>query len=242
MHMLVSMLFSYQLSKNTLSSNQEPDYERKKSVQQILALEGPKPLETTLLAYKLIGQVQTTYIMIETEAGLVLIDQHAAHERIIYERLRKRFEEIARVRLLFPQVISLTREDVALFEPYLEMLQEFGIEAQVMSEQEIVIQETPVFLKNQSIEDLLKQAISVLPEYQYLDKAELKKIMHERVHASISCKAAVKAGDELSIESMHEIIKELYKSDNKLTCPHGRPTVWEIRTGEIEKKFKRDYR
>lgn len=202
----------------------------------------PLVREKIQLNYRLIGQLQTTYIMIETQEGLVLIDQHAAHERIIYERLRDRFDDVARVRLLFPTIITLTRDDVSLIEPYLELLLHFGVDAQRLSDHELVIQETPVFLKNQSLEDSIKQAISVLHEYQYLDKAELKKIMHERVHASLSCKAAVKAGDELSTESMHEIIKGLYATDNKLTCPHGRPTIWELRTDDIQKKFKRDYR
>ncbi len=207
----------------------------------------PEPASTiaqqqSSLNYRLIGQLQATYIMIETQEGLVLIDQHAAHERIIYERLRTRFDEVARIRLLFPQIISLTRDDVSLFEPYLEILLHFGIDAQRLSDHEIAIQETPVFLKNQSLEESLKQAISVLHEYQYLDHAELKKIMHERVHAHLSCKAAIKAGDELSTASMHELIKDLYSSDNKLTCPHGRPTLWQLGTSDIQKRFKRDYR
>ena len=177
-------------------------------------------LET--LNYRLVGQLQATYIIIETAEGLVLIDQHAAHERIIYERIRSRFEDVARLNLLFPQIITLTRDDCSPFEP-LEILGHFGIEAELLSDQEIVIKETPVFLKNQSLEDLIKQSISALHEYQYLDADELKKIIHEKVHAQVSCKAAVKAGDELSNASMHEIIKDLYVSDNKLTCPHGRP-------------------
>ncbi len=206
---------------------------------------GPTPKaaqQQSSLNYRLIGQLQATYIMIEIQEGLVLIDQHAAHERIIYERLRTRFDEVARIRLLFPQIITLTRDDVSLFEPYLEMLLHFGIDAQRLSDHEIAIQETPVFLKNQSLEESLKQAISVLHEYQYLDHAELKKIMHERVHAHLSCKAAIKAGDELSTAGMHELIKDLYAADNKLTCPHGRPTLWQLGTSDIQKRFKRDYR
>ncbi len=192
--------------------------------------------------FKLIGQLRATYILIETAAGLVIVDQHAAHERIIYERLRTRFEEIARVRLLFPHILHCTREDLQLFEPYLEMLLEFGIAASYISDHEIAVQETPIFLKNQSLDDLIKQAISVLHEHHYLEKKELKKIMHERIHAQISCKAAVKAGDELSIHSMAELIKDLHAIENRLTCPHGRPTLWELSSSQIEKKFKRDYR
>ncbi len=203
------------------------------------------PLFTTSkppLHYRLIGQFQLTYLVIESEEGLVLIDQHAAHERVIFERIKVSFDEITQVRLLFPQVISLTRSDVSLIEPYLELFQSFGIEAQRMSEQELVIVQTPIFLKNQSLEDCVKQAIGALHEYSYLGADELKKIMVERIHAQLSCKAAVKAGDELSMESMHQIIKDLHSTNNKLTCPHGRPTQWALTKSDIEKKFKRDYR
>ena len=193
------------------------------------------------LSYRLIGQMKKTYIVIETGEGLVLIDQHAAHERILYERFRARFDDVARVRLLFPQIISLADADLALIEPYLPLFQTFGIEVQRL-EKEIVITETPVLLNNQSLEDSIKQAVSVLYEYEYLERDELKKIIHERIHASVSCKAAVKAGDELSVESMHEIIKDLSVTENRLTCPHGRPTRWELKIDEIEKRFKRDYR
>ncbi len=193
-------------------------------------------------SYRLIGQLKLTYIVAETGEGLLLIDQHAAHERILYERIRSTFDDVAQIRLLFPQVIHLTAVDLNLLEPYLPLMNRFGIEAQRMSEQEIVITETPVLLKNQSLEDCIKQAVSVLHEYNYLEENELKNIIHERIHAQLSCKAAVKAGDELSSQSMHEIIKELAVTDNKLTCPHGRPTVWEMKSGDIEKKFKRDYR
>ncbi len=210
--------------------------------------EGPQvPKETNLtivsdLQYRLIGQIMNTYILIEIEESLVYVDQHAAHERVMYERLRSQFDEIARVRLLFPQVVHLTTSDLDLIEPHLELLQSFGIEAQRMAKTELVINATPLFVKNQSLDDCIKQAIAVLHEHQYLDEADLRKIIQERIHALLSCKAAVKAGDELSDESMHTIISELYSCDNKLTCPHGRPTVWELKTSDLEKKFKRDYR
>lgn len=192
--------------------------------------------------YRIFGQLDHTYILIETETGLSLIDQHAAHERVVYERLRSRFETVTSVRLLFPQVITLAAEDCSLLEPHLDMLLSFGIEAQRMSETQIVISHTPLFLKNQSLEDTIKQAISALHEHDYLPKEELRKLIQERVHAQLSCTAAVKAGDELSYEGMIELVRDLFACPNKLTCPHGRPTKWELSLSDIEKKFKRDYR
>lgn len=210
--------------------------------------EGPQVAKETNLTivsdlqYRLIGQIQNTYILIEIDDSLVYIDQHAAHERIMYERLKTQFDDIARVRLLFPQVVHLTQQDLDLIEPHLELMQSFGIEAQRMAETELVINAAPLFVKNQSLEDCIKQAIAVLHEHHYLDQADLQKIIQERIHALLSCKAAVKAGDELSEDAMHSIISELYSCDNKLACPHGRPTIWELKTSDLEKKFKRDYR
>lgn len=194
------------------------------------------------LQYRLISQILNTYILIEIDESLVYVDQHAAHERIVYERLRVQFEEIASVRLLFPQIVHLVKSDLDLLDPHLDMLQSFGIEAQRIAETELIINATPLFVKNQSLDDCIKQAVAVLHEHHYLDPNELRTIIKERVHALLSCKAAVKAGDELSDEAMHSIISELYNCDNKLTCPHGRPTVWELKTSDLEKKFKRDYR
>lgn len=192
--------------------------------------------------YQLIGQVHLTYILIERQESLVYIDQHAAHERIIYEKLKEQFQSTSQVRLLFPQVISLNKTDLDLLEPFFEVLQSFGVQAQRMTQSELMITQTPLFIKNQSLADCIKQAVALLHEHASLKDSEIKKLLQERIHASLSCKAAVKAGDKLSEEAMHSLIKELYAAENSLTCPHGRPTLWELRTEELEKKFKRDYR
>ncbi|MBA2306889.1 DNA mismatch repair endonuclease MutL [Candidatus Dependentiae bacterium] len=192
--------------------------------------------------FKLLGQLALTYILIETDKGLVLVDQHAAHERILYERFKARFENPDRIRLIVPQIVVLTKEDAALFEPHLPLLSSFGIDAQLISDHQLSIQETSIYAKNISIEECIQQAVSALHEHSSLEEQELKKILHERIHASMSCKTAVKAGDTLSHESMHRLITDLSTTENRLSCPHGRPTLWELTKSEIEKKFKRDYR
>jgi DNA mismatch repair protein MutL len=206
------------------------------------SLSSTPQLETEKALYRLIGQAHLTYIILETQEGLVLIDQHAAHERIMYERLKKNFMQVPQIKLLFPQIITLTSSDVNALVPYLTLFAHFGITLEQVSPTEVVIQETPVFLKNPPLDDLIKQAIGWISESKTLEPKALQKAIQEKLHAQVSCKAAVKAGDELSIPSMHEIIKELYTIENKLTCPHGRPTLWNIPSYEIEKKFKRDYK
>lgn len=192
--------------------------------------------------YRLIGQTLLTYILIETVEGLVLIDQHAAHERVLYERLKKNFAHVPQIKLLFPEIITLSAHDLTTLSSYFELFKQFGVSVEQFSPTELVIQETPVFLKNHKLDDLVKQALGWIHEAQHIEPAQLKKTIEEKLHAQLSCKAAAKAGDELSIASMHELIKDLSNTENKLTCPHGRPTLWLLSKPEIEKKFKRDYR
>jgi DNA mismatch repair protein MutL len=245
-----------QATQNTIAQSTPSQIQEKKEFLDILDNHfkiSPEPLvqqtqshlpevQEPKLNYTLIGQILTTYIVIENDQGAVLIDQHAAHERILYEKIRSQFNTVERIKLLFPQVVSLTKNDMELILEHLSLFEVFGVLMQQASLTELIIQETPLYFKNQSVEDILQQTIVWLQELQDINKAELQKSLQEKIHAQMSCKAAVKAGDQLSSQSMHEIIKNLYALDNNSTCPHGRPTIWAISKYEIEKKFKRNYK
>jgi DNA mismatch repair protein MutL len=227
--------FSAQPSTTTLHIKEQPIASQKATIGSIDA--SPEKL-----SYKLIGQVLATYVIIETAQGMVMIDQHAAHERIIYERIRQNFDAMPQIKLLFPHVTTLLTNDILLITPYLPIFTQFGLVIEQISERELITTQTPVFLKNQPVDDIIKQVIGCLTEHEHIEKQEIQKIIQEHIHAQISCKAAVKAGDELTPASMHELIKDLYDTENKLTCPHHRPTVWVISQSELEKKFKRNYK
>jgi len=215
------------------------------SKQNILSADTPNyPNEETNLTsnIRVLSQYNKTYILIEQESGLLFIDQHAAHERILYEQFRTNFEDIATVTLMFPQLIDFARADLQLLEPHLNFLNQQGIHAEIFSENQLKITAIPVHLKNASIEELLKEMLACVSENSHASAEDLSKIVHERLHAQMACKAAVKAGDTLSHEQMSELIKNLYKTPNRFSCPHGRPTSWALNLDEIEKKFKRDYR
>lgn len=187
-------------------------------------------------------QYQKTYILIEQESGLLFIDQHAAHERVLYEEFRSNFENIATVSLLFPQLISFASHDIGHLEPHLAFLNQQGIHIEIFGEDQLKITAIPVHLKNASIEELLGEMLTVIHEHKTVDAAELAKLVHEKTHAQMACKAAVKAGDVLSREQMKQLIKDLYKTANRFSCPHGRPTSFTLPLDDLEKKFKRDYR
>jgi len=144
-------------------------------------------------------------------------------------------------RLIFPEVINLTEESVNLLLPYLELLHQNGIDLQPISKSQLIVESTPVYLKDLSLEDLVKQFVSWIEEYQVLDKAVLFRAVNEKLHAQMACKAAVKAGDKLTTEQIYKLLEDLNKTENRFACPHGRPTGWLLSTHDIEKKFKRKF-
>ncbi len=189
--------------------------------------------------YTLIGQFHKTYLLIEQEGGLYLIDQHAAHERILYELFASRFQEIPTIKLLFPQLIACNAEDIATIEPHLNIFQDHGIIIEPFGKDQLIVQSTPVHLKNSSFNDLIAQVIGWIREYSQIDQEQFIKTMHDKLRAQMACKAAVKAGDTLTDSQMKELLEDLYTCPNRFSCPHGRPTGWLFSLHEIEKRFRR---
>jgi len=192
--------------------------------------------------YRLIGQYHQTYLLIEEPDGLFLVDQHAAHERILYEQFTENFENIPTITLLFPELISLSAEEKKQIEPYLHILQENGICVELFDDSQLIVRSTPVHLRDVSIEALIKKMIADLNEMETVDQKDFFKEAHEKLRAQMACKAAIKAGDTLSREQMEKLLSDLYQTSNRFSCPHGRPTSWLLRLDDIEKKFKRDYK
>jgi len=214
------------------------------------------PLEQTESekeSYRLIGQYNATYILIEKEDGLFLVDQHAAHERILYELFSERFKEVATVQLLFPQIITLSVADINLISPHLDIFITNGIIIEQCASDQLIIQSLPVHLKDQSMSDMIKEVISWIVEHASSfdtplsgalrtsgnNNENIKKLLNNKLQAQMACKAAVKAGDVLTPEKMQQLLNDLEKTANRFSCPHGRPTGWLLSLHEIEKKFKR---
>lgn len=189
--------------------------------------------------YKLIGQLLKTYILIENKSGLTMIDGHAAHERVLYERFGSKLEKKEPVGLLFPEIIELSSEDIHQLESHYELLKNYGLIAETFGQQKIMISATPAGLQHIDYKTFLISIIKWNNEDKELNPESIQKKLSHNIQAMMACKAAVKAGDELTHEKMYEIIDQLMKTPNMLTCPHGRPTTWPIESSDIEKKFKR---
>ena len=189
--------------------------------------------------YEIIGQFRQTYILISNDQGLSVVDQHAAHERVLYEKFKKRFNEVVTVNLMFPVVVMLAAADLELLKPHLSLLKQHGLNTDVFGNDQIIIHSTPTYLKQVKLDELIRELIGWIKDHLELDSELFFKKINEQVHAQMACKAAVKAGDILASAQMYELLDDLYQTDNCLTCPHGRPVMWSFNIAEIEKKFKR---
>ncbi len=187
----------------------------------------------------ILGQLHKTYILLEHSQGLYVVDQHAAHERILYEQFKNRFEQLPTVPLLFPHIVSIAQSDIDLLEQHFDLFANNGIALEQNGPGQLMIQSLPVHLKEINPQELIVDMLSMLHNAHNVQPQELKKSLNEHLHAQMACKAAVKAGDVLTTTQMHQLINDLQKTNNRFSCPHGRPTGWLLSQIDIEKKFKR---
>jgi len=191
-------------------------------------------------AYRIVGQLYKTYIVLEKDEEVVFVDQHAAHERILFEHIVKNREQAHSIALLFPQMVLLEKEACRLLGLYTHELERYGIVGDCMGDDRFVVRQVPVYLKHVNLIDLIHEFVTFLCDANSTSELFLKNL-HERLCIQMACKAAAKAGDELSHEKIYEILDNLEQVENRSTCPHGRPTVWSLHKNDFEKKFKRDY-
>lgn len=194
----------------------------------------PAELGTPIL--RLIGQVAATYLIAEGPDGLYLIDQHAAHERILFERfLATREEKIPSQALLDSQVIEFSPSSADLVNESLPILNELGFEVEEFGPQAFVLRAVPALLSSSSPEALLRAAVEDLE----VDETPLEQKQEEKIIARVCKRAAVKAGQVLTPEEQKKLILDLEACQSPRTCPHGRPTMIHLSVDLLEKKFGR---
>ena len=192
--------------------------------------------------YNLVGIYKRTYLMVEDEQGLLFVDQHALHERMIYNNWNLQESSFQTIALLFPATFSLLEEEIKMIQPYLHLLQQFGIVFEPLGPTLFRITSVPVFLKQEPLELIVREVLTWIYEEKEIDQDALYIKLTDKLRILIACKSAVKAGDTLPDEMVDRLLHYFYTSDNCLTCPHGRPVSWRISLVDLEKKFKRDYR
>lgn len=193
--------------------------------------------EKTIPYFRVVGQVLLTYIIIEIKDGFYIVDQHAANERINYEKFTKLLNSKIEVCTpLIPLIINLSPSEIKrLTDDKIKILNQIGIEVEGFGLNTIKISSIPVFIKEYSEEKYLEEIIDQVIRTDKIDLIELRK----HVIATMACKASIKANDHLEIREMEDLIKTLFTCDNPTCCPHGRPTIVHFTKYDIEKMFKR---
>ncbi len=194
-------------------------------------------VEENRMKYRLIGQVFDTFWLLQFEDKLFIIDQHAAHEKVKYERFMKRYHEKDMVtqNLMPPIIVSLSGQEESVLKEYEENFRELGFEIEAFGGNEYALRAVPVDLYGCNEKEMF---LEVLDELSEVGPRAALKVVEEKI-ASMSCKAAVKGNNRLSREEAEKLIDELLTLENPYNCPHGRPTIITMSKYEMEKRFKR---
>ncbi len=187
--------------------------------------------------HKIIGQVFDTYWIVEYDGNMYIIDQHAAHEKVLFEKTMARLKnnEMTSQLMSPPVIISLSQQDILTYENYHDAFEKLGYQVESFGGNELAINAVPGNLLNLDPKQFFLEALADCASYKASDSFD---IIVERV-ASMSCKAAVKGNNRLSIPEIKTLIDDLLKLDNPYHCPHGRPTMISFSEYELAKKFKR---
>jgi DNA mismatch repair protein MutL len=192
----------------------------------------------TLGTLKALGQLRESFILATNEEGLWIIDQHVAHERVLFEKvLRERqVEQVQRQRLLMPMLIELTPAQMIQFAQIATELHRNGFEAEPFGPRTLAIKAAPIGLEGRELERML---IEVLEQCEREEQSENLEAMRTRVAASIACHSAIKVNTPLDPARMEWLLAELAKTEHPTSCPHGRPIVLRYSWKEIQKAFHR---
>ncbi|MCR1898070.1 DNA mismatch repair endonuclease MutL [Irregularibacter muris] len=209
-----------------------PVFEKEKTIPKT----EPQIIEELKLG-KIIGQIFSTYIILEIPKGILLIDQHAAHERIKYNELKKQYKknEVASQKLLVPISMNLSFQECQLIKEFSTIIHRMGFEIEEFGSNSIIIRSVPLILSQPQGDAYITQIIDYLQELQNVESI----IEREDKLISMACKSAIKAHDKLDVKEMTQLVHDLIFTEQPYTCPHGRPTIIRLTQYELEKLFKR---
>lgn len=202
-------------------------------------VEAPTPVR--LRNARVIGQARNMYILAECEDGVLVVDQHVAHERVLFEQLKKTrgAAQTAMQGLVIPITLELSRREGLVVGEKLDDLREIGFDIEVFGRDAFVVRSVPAGVKAKDAEQLLRDVIAELVD---LSVTRHLMVRPEQVLITTACKMAIKAGDPLTMPEMDDLIRKLIASENPFVCPHGRPIIISLTNWELDRKFKRPTR
>ena len=204
-----------------------------------LSSEALEPVPLLSVSLKLVGVVGKLYVVLESEKGLVLMDQHAAHERVLYEQMLRRMEqdgEAPSQKLLLPETVDLPPKDAKFLQDTLQTLNRLGVGISEFGDRTFLLDALPPFLKDT---DARKFVLELIDKLRSAGEEVNVLRLGEDVIAKTVCRHAVKANDLLREEELQGLLDDLRSCKMPYTCPHGRPTIIEMTYSELEKKFGR---
>ncbi|WP_302124065.1 DNA mismatch repair endonuclease MutL [Acidaminococcus fermentans] len=182
-----------------------------------------------------LGQVDRVFIIAQSETALYLIDQHAAHERIMYDKFIRQQQEIPSQQLLIPLFLNVTRPDVDLIEEYREEFLQLGVDVEPAGETSLRVSALPADVESSQAEGFIEDILKLLSENKKIKASDLR----ESVLHYAACHSAIRAGEVLNIRQMRQLILELLNTEHPFTCPHGRPCMIQLTSDELYHMFKR---
>ena len=218
-----------------MSARVEPDYEGEPGGAYSDAPHAPAPDWPLGVAR---AQVHATYVIAQTEDGLVIVDQHAAHERLVYERMKRDLANagVARQALLVPEIVELDEAEARRVLDRADELAELGLVIEAFGPGALAVRETPALLKKLDVQGLIRDLADELTEY---DEALSLKERLEEVVGTMACHGSVRAGRRLTGEEMNALLREMEATPHSGQCNHGRPTYVELKLADIERLFGR---
>ena len=229
-------------SKITMSTNTDettkPEPSLTETPKQMELFEDHLLTREAMQKYKVVGQVFETYWLVEYDNSLYIIDQHAAHERVLYEKTLKSMKtrEFTSQMISPPIVLNLSMQEAELLNTYMDQFTRIGFEIEEFGQDSYAVRAVPDNLFSIAKKELLIQMLDSLSDE--ITRNQSPDLIDEKI-ASMSCKAAVKGNMKLSVQEVDALIGELLSLDNPYHCPHGRPTIIAMTKRELEKKFKR---
>lgn len=227
------------LPQNETSGNPEPQFspEAVYEQQQLSSLSAGFLTADARKKHRIIGQLFDTYWLVQYEDKLFIIDQHAAHEKVLYEKTMKKVQNqtFSSQTLSPPVILTLSLAEVEMLEKYQKEIRAFGYEIEPFGGKEYAITAIPADFTGI---DMKTMFIDMLDDFANIGGKDAPNLIMEKV-ASMSCKAAIKGNQHISLAEMEQLLDELLQLENPYNCPHGRPTIISMSKYEIEKKFKR---
>ena len=199
-----------------------------------------QPVVTATPTSTIIGQLFNTFIIVQNgDDELLMIDQHAAHERILYHQFTHKFTNKEGTRLLFPALITLPAASIEALLQHQTFFANQGIELERGGPDQLAVLSTPPRVQQEALDEFIRDCADFILTHETLDTEEFARQLNEHVHSHMACKAAIRAGDALDEQQMREVLTQLLETPNRFICVHGRPTMWTMSRNELYKKFRR---